>query len=352
MKPLLTGATGVVGANIARELIGRGCRVRAFVRQTSDTSAIDGIGVETAYGDILDQSSIEDATRGCDIVFHCAAIFAYAGHSAEEMFQTASDGTANVIRAAARAGAKRVVLTASSVVFGSSSRPCVIDEDNPGSEPPVSVYEQSKIEQLQRARAVAAECGIELVCACPTLCVGPYDKRLTEGNAVISNFLRDPFRSTWQGGVNIVSVRDVATGHVLIAKKGLPGSCYLLGADNLNWEAVHRTIAELCGVSGPLFRANHTGSYLAALTHEISSFITGERPLVSRAQAKMVGRYYWYSSGRAGELGYAPRSSHHALIEAIAWLCASCHVSPSLRSRLRLSDDVLRAHLSLEEKVS
>jgi dihydroflavonol-4-reductase len=352
MKPLVTGATGVVGANLVRELVARGYHTRALVRPTSDTSALEGTGVEKAYGDILEPHSVENASRGCDIVFHCAAIFAYSGRSSEELFTTAGAGTTNVIRAAAKAGVRRVVLTASSVVFGSSPLPRVIDEDIKEIGPPVSVYERSKIEQLRQARESAREYGIELVCACPTLCMGPYDKRLTEGNAIITNFLRDPFRATWQGGVNIVSVQDVAAGHLLIAQKGTPGSCYLLGADNLSWEGVHRTFAELCGVAGPLLRANHTAAYVAAVTHELSSFITGERPLVSRAQAKMVGRYYWYASGRAGALGYNPRSSRRAMIEAIAWLSASPHFSPSLRSQLRLSDEVLKAYTLSKERAT
>lgn len=352
MISLVTGATGIVGANLVRELLSRKGRVRALVRHTSDTSAIDGLGVEKVCGDVRDRQSLERAARGCAVVFHCAAIFSYSGRRAEEILATAGEGTENVVRAAARAGARRVVLTASSVVYGSSLRPRVIDEDAPGDGTPVSVYERSKIEQLRRARACADDCGIELVCACPTLCVGPHDKRLTEGNAVITNFLRDPFRATWQGGVNIVSVRDVAVGHVLIAERGVPGACYLLGADNLSWEGVHRTVAELCGVAGPLSRANHTGSYVAALTHELSSFLTGERPLVSRAQAKMVGRYYWYASARAGALGYNPRSSRRALTEAVAWLCAGAHVSQSLRARLRLSDEVLRLSTTSEEMAS
>ena len=352
MKSLLTGATGIVGASLARELIGSGYQVRALVRRTSDTGAIDGIGVKKIEGDILDEQSLEGAAHKCDIVFHCAALFTYSGRSAEEMLTVARNGTTNVIRAAAKAGVRRIVLTASSVVYGSSPRPRVIDEDTPGAEPPISLYEQSKIEQLHLARKIAEKYGIELICVCPTLCVGPYDIKLSEGNAVISNFLNDPFRSTWPGGVNIVSVSDIAIGHVLIAKKGLPGVCYLLGADNLTWEAVHRTIAELCGVAGPLMRANNTGSYIAALTHELSSFITGDKPLVSRVQAKMIGRYYWYASARAGELGYSPRSSRQALTEAIAWLCTSPHIKPSLRNRLRLSDDVLRSQTSLKEKTS
>ncbi len=349
MKALVTGATGIVGANLARTLEKRGFKVRALVREKSDTSVLDNTGIEMVRGDILDPPSLENAAKGCDVVFHCAAIFQYTGRSENEMFTTAAQGTENVIRAAAGAGARRVVMTASSVVFGSSRRPIVIDEAHPGDEPPVSIYEKSKIAQLEHAHAGSRDCGIDLVCVCPTLCVGPHDKRLTEGNSVITNFLRDPLRTTWRGGVNIVSVNDVADGHILAAEKGEPGSCYLLGADNLNWEGIHRMIAELCGVTGPLTHANHTTTYLAAIAHEFSSLITGEKPLVSRSQAKMVGRYYWYASGRAGELGYNPRTSRQAMVEAIAWLSASPHLSPSLRSRLRLCDEVLAAYAASKE---
>ncbi len=352
MKFLVTGATGIVGAHLVRELLGRKGRVRVLLRQASDTRAIDGLQVERVYGDVRDRMSVEQAARGCAVVFHCAAIFAYTGHSDEEVLATAREGTENVVRAAARAGARRIVLTSSSVVFGSSPGPRVIDEETPADRTALSVYEQSKVEQLRRARESARECGIELVLACPTLCVGPHDTRLGEGNAVITNFIRDPFRATWAGGVNIVSARDVAAGHVLVAERGAPGECYLLGADNLSWDAVHRTVAELCGVAGPMMRVNHTASLVAALTHGLASRVTGERPLVSRAQARMVGRFYWYASGRAGGIGYAPRSSRRALAEAISWLSSSPHITQSLRARLRLSDEVLRLSAASKEKAS
>lgn len=349
MKALVLGATGIVGANIVRALKKRNLDVRALVRTTSDTSAIDGTRVKKLYGDILDPSSLRKAMRGRDVIFHCAAIFSYSGRSEDEMFITAAKGTENVIREAASAGVRRIVLTASSVVLGSSQMPRVIDEEHPGSEAPASSYEKSKIEQLRIAKACADECEMEIVYACPTLCVGPYDRRLTEGNAVITNYMHDPFHSTWDGGVNIVSVTDVAEGHILLAQKGTPGECYLLGADNISWEGLHRVIAELSGVHPPLLHANHTSTCLAAVAYELSSLISGDRPLVSRSQAKMVGRYYWYASGRAGELGYRPVSSRCALSSAIAWLSASDHVTPSLRSRLRMSDEVLQAGLFKKE---
>ena len=77
MTTLVTGATGLVGSHIVRALIGRGRIVRALVRATSDRSAIEGLRVQIATGDVLDPSSLGAAVSGCDTVFHAAAHFSY-----------------------------------------------------------------------------------------------------------------------------------------------------------------------------------------------------------------------------------------------------------------------------------
>jgi dihydroflavonol-4-reductase len=96
----------------------------------------------------------------------------------------------------------------------------------------------------------------------------------------------------------------------------------------------------MCGIDGPLMTANHTACYLAATFHEIMGVFTKKRPLVSRVQAKMVGRYYWYFHDRAASLGYNPIPARQALANAISWLVKSDHISGSLRSSIRLSQEV------------
>jgi len=150
----------------------------------------------------------------------------------------------------------------------------------------------------------------------------------------------DPFKATWPGGCNIVSVHDVVQGHILIAERGQPGERYLLGSQNLKWSTIHSLISEMCGIEGPLMTANHTSCYLAATVHEIMSFFTNKRPLVSRDQAKMVGRYYWYHHDRAALLSYSPLPARQALANAISWLVKSDHISGSLRNTMTLSQEV------------
>jgi dihydroflavonol-4-reductase len=314
--------------------------VRAFVRPTSGLQSLDGVVAERAFGDILEVSSLIRAAQGCDVLFHVAAIFSYSRHRPDELLTVAKTGTINAIEAAKEAGVKRIVLTSTSVIYGSTLSATPLDESKRVPEPDPAPYTTSKIAQEQAGFRRAAELGIDILAACPTVCVGPHDYRLSESNAIIVNYLMDPFKATWSGGCNIVSVQDVVQGHILVAEQGQPGTHYLLGSQNLRWSTIHRAISEMCGIEGPLMTANHTSCYLAAVAQEIMSIFTNKRPLVSRAQAKMVGRYYWYRHDRAALLGYSPMPARLALAKAISWLAKSDHIPASLRSSIRLSQEV------------
>jgi dihydroflavonol-4-reductase len=350
VKALVTGANGLIGANLVRALLAEGHEVRAFVRATSDLRSLSGLDVETVYGDVLEQETILAAADGCDVLFHAATIFAYWGHTSGELDKVAINGVLNAIEAARSAGVRRFVLTSSSVVLGSSVRPTVRDERALMREKNAPPYVTSKVEQERAAFARAKELGLELVAVCPTMSVGPHDYRLSPSNAVIMTYLKDPFKLTYPGGCNIVSVLDVARGHILAAENGVPGERYLLGSENLEWPDIHRTVSELCGVPGPFFFANHTTSYLAAAANEALSWLTRRPPPTTRLQARMVGRYYWYRHDKAAALGFSPRPARQALAAAIAWLTTSPHVSRELRATLKLSREVYQARASMERK--
>ncbi len=342
MKAIVTGANGLVGANLVRELLKEGHRVRAFVRSTSDLRSLEGLNAEIVTGDILDPATLVQASKGCQLMFHTAAVFSYSGYRKETLLKIATEGTRNAVEASKKARIKRMILTSSSVVMGSSEHPVIIDESKNIPEPDPGDYTLSKIEQEAAGFKRAKELGVDLVAVCPTLCVGPHDYRLGESNALIINYLNDPFRSTWPGGCNIVYAGDVARGHILAALKGRTGERYILGSENLLWRELHKMISEICGQQGPLMTASHTSSYLAGVTQELISQFTRRRPMVTRTQAKMVGRYYWYSHDKAAELGYSPIPVRKALVKAISWLVASHHVPASLRNTITLSEEVYK----------
>ncbi len=343
LKVLVTGANGLIGANLVRELLAQGCEVRAFVRRTSDLTSLAALPVEIVYGDVLQAETLVEAAQGCELVFHTAAIFAYWGVSASDLETTAVQGTLNVLEACHSANVRRVVLTSSSVIFGSSSRPVLRDETSELRDEDAPAYVPTKLAQDQAAFRRAAQLGLELVAVCPTIVVGAHDVHLSPSNSIIVTYLSDPFRLTFPGGCNIVSASDVASGHILAARHGKNGQKYLLGSENLEWSAIHRAISDLCGVPGPFYTTNHTGSYLAATAAELNAWFTRKPPLTTRAQAGMVGRYYWYRHERAAALGFSPMPARQALAEAVSWLAASRHVSQQLRVTLQLSREVYLA---------
>lgn len=345
MTTLLTGATGLIGSHIVHRLIDRGVPVRVLVRNESQKAKFAGLPVEVAVGDVAeDQAAMVEACDGCASVIHTAAHFAYSGLPASQIHNVAVNGTENVLRACAAAGVKRVVVTSSSVVFGySESQRHLRSEQSDirfaDGDPP---YMNAKVVQHNRALEISAQLGLQTILACPTMTLGPTTSTLGPSNAIVAAYLADPFRCTYGGGCNIVSASDIAAGHILLAERGVPGRSYILGAENLTWNAIHTMISELAGISGPRFEINYTGSYLAAAGEELRAWFSGRPALSSRDQAAMIGRYYWYSHELASDLGYDPVSARDALVETISWMVASQFVSRETRMGLQLSPDIYR----------
>lgn len=342
MKALVTGATGLIGSHIVRSLLDKGHVVSVLTRPTSDANALARLPVHVHVADLL-ESELGEACAGQDVVFHAAAHFAYGGLSQTMLHHTAVAGTERLLQTCASVGVPRIVITSSSVVFGYAHAASSIDESASlaaaDTEPP---YVAAKLAQHKCALDLAERFSLDIRFACPTMTLGPSGARLGPSNGIIVAYLTDQFRCTFPGGCNLVSARDVAAGHVLIAEHDAAGESYLLGSENLDWRQIHTMIADLTGVAAPLLELNHSMAYLAATTDEMRSAIAGRPALSTREQASMLGRYYWYSHAKAARIGYAPSPARDALIETISWLAASPHVSRETRAQMRLARDIYR----------
>jgi len=340
---LVTGATGIVGSHVVGALLDAGNAVRVLVRPGSDRRAIQDMAVEICEGDVLDPDSVQDAADGCALVFHCAAVFAYSGQSPEAQTDLAVRGTRHVLQAASRAGARRAVVTSSSVTLGSTATAQVLDEYAVFDEPHPAAYTLSKVRQEEAAFDAGARLGLDVVAVCPGLVIGGRDHRLGPSNATLVNYLNDPFRSTFLGGCNVVSASDVALAHLVAARSGVPGQRYVAGSDNLRWEELHTMVSQLAGTFGPSILLNHTAAYLAAASVEAAARLGGRRPTVTRDEARMACRFYWYSSARLAALGWSPRPARQALAEALAWLIDRGQISDTVMARLKLDPRVQAA---------
>ena len=119
MKALVTGAAGFIGSNVVRALRDDGWDVRALHLRHEDTRNLRGLEVERVVGDVTDRDSLRGAMKGCDVVFHLAAVYAlWTADGGERMRRVNVDGTRNVLEIARELGVRRVVHTSSIARFG------------------------------------------------------------------------------------------------------------------------------------------------------------------------------------------------------------------------------------------
>jgi NAD dependent epimerase/dehydratase len=179
-KILVTGACGFIGSHLTEKLVQLGYDVRAFVFYNSFNSwgwldySPEEIrkNIEVFAGDIRDPHGIKRAMKGCNVVFHLAALISipYSYHSPDTYIDTNVKGTLNVIQSAKEVEIEKVIHTSTSEVYG-TARYVPIDEEHPlqGQSP----YSASKIGADQIAMSFYLSFGTPVAIIRPFNTYGP-----------------------------------------------------------------------------------------------------------------------------------------------------------------------------------
>ena len=326
MKCFVTGASGFIGANLARELAARGHQVKALLRPGCDTRGLAGVEYETVAGDLAQRDVLEKAMRGCDWCFHVAASYHLWLRDYAPMYAANVDGTRRVINAAVAAGCRRIVYTSTVGCIGlpreSGGKIVPTDEATPVSGAQMSNhYKRSKWQAEEIARACAAK-GAPVIIVNPTAPIGPRDVKPTPTGRIILDFLNGRLPAYLDTGLNWVHVRDVAAGHILAAEKGRVGERYILGNADGNWtmkEALG-VLEELSGRPAPKWRVPYCVALLAACADEGLSALTGREPKAPLAGVRMAKYKMFFSPAKAiRELGLPQTPPRQAFADAIEW---------------------------------
>lgn len=319
MTVLLTGATGIIGANLARLLCAEGLRPRLLVRSLSNRKGLAGLDYEAMLGDILDLNSLHRAMDGVSQVYHLAGSVRFDPISATGTRRVHVDGTANVLKAARAAGVARLVHVsgAQALGFGPLSEPAT--EETATHLGAHSPYQRTKRDAELLALAANAA-GFAVVVTNPSFTVGPYDSRPSSG-IILQYVARGLVKAYPTGGTNYVGAEDVARGLWLAMKKGRPGERYLLGGENLTHRQFLNLCAEEAGVPPPWLRLPER---LALRAAKLGDRVSGLAPdLLKNVNTATVAAMYlpaYYSSQKAiRELGYQPRPVREAVREAYRW---------------------------------
>lgn len=324
MRVLVTGATGLVGGAVVRELVARGHRVRALVRPSSDLANLAGpelAEVERVEGDVLDRPSVERALEGCQAVVHAAGIATMGREPRARLLAVNAGGVEVVLGAALAAGVERAVLTSSAAVLGGSRVPHVADEETTSSAETLGIdYFVSKLRGEEVGLDLAAR-GLPLAIVRPAYVLGPGDLYRSSASTVLA-LARGQIPAYVQGGASFCDARDVARGHVEALLRGRPGETYLLGGQNLTIDEFVGRTCRIAGVRPPL-RVPYAVAVAATRALGLAARLGAPAPAVTLDMLQASRLYTFVTSAKAQrELGYAIRPFEDSVRDTLRWYLA------------------------------
>ena len=319
---LVTGATGFTGGRLARRLAARGEAVRVLARTAARAEALAAEGFDVRVGPLTDSAAVLAAARGCEQIYHIAAVFRTAGHPDSYYREINVGGTLNVLEAARRLNCERVIHCSTVGVHGHIAKPPA-DERYPFG--PGDIYQRTKLEG-ELAVAAAARRGQRVVIVRPAPITGEGDLRLLK---LYRSIERGVFVMIGSGApkFHMVHIDDLVDGFLLCGEsEAAIGEVFIFAgpeAPTLN-ELVHHIAATL-GVPErrlriPLWPVKTAGALCEALCVPL-----GLEPPIHRRRVGFFTHHREFDCSKARSLlGYAPGITPAALVaRTVAWYRAN-----------------------------
>ncbi|PZP49294.1 MAG: 3-beta hydroxysteroid dehydrogenase [Pseudopedobacter saltans] len=281
---LITGATGMVGSHLAKELIKQGYKVRASFRKNHPEIA----GVQWEQADILDVVALEEIFEGIDIVFHCAAQVSFDPSNANSLYKNNVEGTANMVNAAIDAQVKKFVYVSSVAAIGASANQ-LITETSPWQDNEIhNDYAKTKHAAEMEVRRGELE-GLEIYMVNPSIILGCGD--WNTGSTELFKKIYNGFSYYTEGIHGFVDVEDVVK--VLAAfldekNRHLNGQRFILNSENISYKNLFDKIADGFSVPRP---SKKVTPLMAALVWRLSYLkgkLTGKPSMLTKNSARIA----------------------------------------------------------------
>ncbi len=317
-RTLVTGATGFIGSHVVPQLLARGDDVVIAARSGSSQETVQALrdqGVRTVTADVLDRQGVRRALQGVDRLFHIAGVTRLT-EPRQSAFAINVEGTRIVLEEALRADVERVVFTSSVAAVGPAPPGRTVDESNFWDAGRFSIpYVDSKHEAEMVAMRMVAR-GLPVVIVNPAHVLGAGDPGRSS-TTLVRRFLRRQIPAYVEGTLNVVSVADVARGHLLADERGDVGQRYILGNRNYTLTRLFADLGRISGVEPPAVRLPLP---LALALATAGQRLPGLPPLPAPVEVRAAALNWAFSNRRAKrELGWTTSPHEDCLEETVAW---------------------------------
>lgn len=321
MKALVTGATGFIGASVIRRLLEHGYDVRVLARKGSDLGNLQGLKVETVFGDLQMPDTLRQALSGCRHLYHVAAHYALWARDPRIFYDVNVIGTRNLLQAAMESGVERIVYTSTIGAVGLPVKGGAGTEDTPVSlNQMVGHYKRSKYMAEQEVLKFARQ-GLPVVIVNPSAPVGARDIKPTPTGKVIVDFMKRRMWAYIETGMNLIDVDDVAEGHVQAMERGRVGERYVLGNRNVSLYEVFSLLSDVTNIPAPRIKLPRASILPLAYANQwVADYVTRRPPMIPLEGVKMAKYIMHYDSSKAiRELGLPQTPIKVALEKAVRW---------------------------------
>lgn len=325
---LLTGAAGLLGSNISRQLIKAGHTVRALVLKNDPAAQYVPKEAQLVYGDLLDLSSLEElftVPEGSDaVVIHCASIVTLNPDPNPKVHAVNVDGTRNIVDLCLRHKVKKLVYVSSTGAIPElphGQKISEVDHFLPA-DSLVGYYSVTKAEASQLVLdAVREHPELDASIVHPSGICGPNDYSFGPVAKFIQQYAAGEMKSGIAGTFNSVDVRDLAAGVIACCDKGRRGECYIMSNEMVTMEEMFSLINCAAGLHYHPSILGAGTARIAAKILTLGSHITGKPAQLTDFAVYNLTRNNDFDSSKAQrELGFFCRPFADTIRDEVAWL--------------------------------
>jgi nucleoside-diphosphate-sugar epimerase len=315
MKYFITGATGFIGGQLARQLREAGHEVTAVARSPAKAQELVQLGVTLHQGDVTEKESMRKPMTGVDGVFHVAGWYKVGVRDKSQAYAINVEGTRNVLELMKELNIPKGVYT-STLAVNSDTHGVEADENYHFTGKHLSLYDQTKAEAHELALKMIQD-GLPLVIVQPGLVYGPGDTSSVRASLIQYLKKQLPVMPA-QTSFSWAHVDDVARAHWLAMEKGKTGESYNICGPTHKFTDALELAKEVSGVRLPMAAPAPMLKAMSVMMSVFDRFIPLPESYTGEGLRIIAGRTYIGSNTKAKrELGYDPRPLREGFAETV-----------------------------------
>jgi len=298
---LVTGASGFVGAHLAKELSNSGASVRAlYYRHEPTPVMLAWPGVSWQQANLLDIYDVEVVMEGISEIYHCAAIVSFNPARKEEMIHTNTEITSNIANSAIDAGVRKLVHISSVASLGRNGTTKEITEEAQWEESSLnSGYGLSKHgSEMEVWRSIGE--GLDAVILNPGIILGEplCPKGWQDGSSRLMQTAYKEFPFFTDGITAFVDIADVVRAAIALMQSDISGERFILSAGNYPFRDIFNRMADALGRRRPRFHAGPFATSLVWRWSMLQARLSGSKPIITKETARNAQLKSFYKADK------------------------------------------------------